>query len=85
NEVDKIIKERDEKLEDIVFVNAIYCLQKTKSLECGIQPKLNKIKEYDAIIKIDQDKIKDYIEDYIEVSKDEIDLQIEYMKKNLVY
>ncbi len=54
-------------------------------MECGIQPKLNKIKEYDAIIKIDQDKIKDYIEDYIEVSKDEIDLQIEYMKKNLVY
>ena len=83
--VDKIIKERDKALNDIVFINAVYCLQINKSLPSDPKPNLSKIKEYSQITKIKQDEIKDYIENYVDVSNDEIDLLIEHMKKNLVY
>ncbi|MBZ7998552.1 DUF4435 domain-containing protein [Campylobacter canadensis] len=85
NMVGKIIKERDKALEDIVFINAVYCLQMSKSLPSDPKPNLSKVKEYSQITKIKQDEIKDYIENYVDISNDEINLLIEHMKKNLVY
>lgn len=83
--------QKSDLISELLLLNAWYSLQKIKSKDFKIMPKLSKLKELKSInIKIGIDTIssnynlqflKDNTENFIEVSQEEIDREIERLQK----
>ena len=83
--VDFLISKRNAIIQSMLYANAWYSLQynKTKNSECF--PKLSAIKEYHVISNVNEQKILQELVPYsIEVSDEEIEKEIEYLKEKPV-
>ena len=76
-------EKREEIINSIIYANAWYSLQCNKSKDSLQPPKLSDIKEYKTIKDVkDKTTLEDLVPNSIEVSEDEIEAEIAYLKQN---
>ena len=76
-------EKREEIINSIIYANAWYSLQCNKSKDSLQPPKLSAIKEYKTIKDVkDKTTLEGLVPNSIEVSEDEIEAEIAYLKQN---
>lgn len=81
------VEKRKEFIDQMITVNAWYSLQKNKADgDVGSYPNLCQLKDYTQVIGIeDIDALKSKTPDYIEVTREELHKEIEWLLENPVY
>ena len=83
--VEYLLQKRNDIIDSMIYANAWYSLQHNKAKDSPSYPKLSALKEYHVISEItDKEKLKELVPGALDVSDEEINEEIQYLRENPV-